>query len=304
MITRYKHGELTWIDVESPTKEEVLSLSSEFNLHPLTASELTAPTMRPKMDIYEDALYLILHFPALRHTHCKEFRQEIDFIIGKKYLITVHYDMIDTLHKFSKEFEVNTLLDKHKIGNHAGYLFFSMIKKLYRSLEHELESVETRLRTAEAMIFEGEEDRMVAVLSHINRDLLDFKQAIRPHAEVLKSFEIVSIKFFGDEFSFYARSIFGEYSKMTNMMDGHKEMLKDLRETNDSLLTNKTGLIMKRLTFVSFSTFPPMLIASIFGMNAIDTPLMGHVNDFWWIIAVMLGTTLMIIAFFFYKKWL
>jgi magnesium transporter len=304
MITRYTHDAIMWVDVENPTKEEIFSLSHEFNLHPLVASELPAPSMRPKVDAYGDALYLILHFPALRHTHCKEFRQEIDFIIGEKYLITVHYDTIDALHKFSKEFEVTSLLDKHHIGNHAGYVFFSMVKKMYRSLEHELESVETRLKSAEAKIFKGNEDEMVAELSYINRDLLDFKQAIRPHAEVLKIFETISIKFFGDDFAFYARSIFGEYYKTANMLEGHKEMLKDLRETNDSLLTTKTGTIMKRLTFVSFATFPPMLIASVFGMNATHTPLMGKVNDFWLIISLMFITTSTIIVYFFYKKWL
>jgi magnesium transporter len=304
MITRYIHGEITWVDVESPTKEEVQTLAHEFNLHPLVASELHAPSMRPKVDMYGEALYLILHFPALRHTHTKGGRQEIDFIIGKKYLLTVHYDTIDTMHKFSKEFEVNSLLDKHKIGDHAGFLFFYMIKKLYRSLEHELESIETRLRTAESKVFKGEEDKMVEVLSKINRDLLDFKQAIRPHAEVLKAFETISIKFFGDEFTFYVRSIFGEYYKVANMLESHKEMLVDLRETNDSLLTTKTSLIMKRLTFVSFATFPPMLIAGIFGMNATHTPLMGGANDFLWIMGIMLLITSSIIGFFFYKKWL
>jgi len=304
MITRYTHGEITWVDVESPTKEEVLSLSQEFSLHPLEASELPNPSMRPKANIFGDSIYLILHFPALRHTHCKESRQEIDFIIGKKYLITVHYDTIDALHKFSKEFEVNSLLDKHQIGNHAGYLFFSIIKKLYRSLEHELDSMETRIKTAESKIFTGEEDRMVEVLSFINRDLLDFKQAIRPHTEVLKTLETLSVKLFGDEFSFYVRSIFSEYFKVTNMLESHKEMLKDLRETNDSLLATKTSLIMKRLTFVSFSTFPPMLIAGIFGMNATHTPLMGSSNDFWLILGLMLGATSIITGFFFYKKWL
>jgi magnesium transporter len=304
MITRYTHNEITWIDVESPTKEEAVSLAKEFNLHSLVASELTAPTMRPKMNAYGDSLYLILHFPALRHTHCKELRQEIDFIIGKKYLITVHYDTIDTLHKFAKEFEVNTLLGKHEIGNHSGYLFFSLVKKLYRSLEYELDSIELRLKTAEAKIFKKEEDKMVEVLSYINRDLLDFKQAIRPHTEVLKTFETISIKFFGDEFAFYVRSIFGEYYKVANMLESHKEMMKDLRETNDSLLVTKNGLIMKRLTFVSFSTFPPMLIAGIFGMNATHAPIMGEANDFLWILAIMFTVTFSIIAFFFYKKWL
>lgn len=308
MITRYTHEDITWIDAESPTKEEVISLAKEFNLHPLVSSELSAPSMRPRVDMYNEALYLILHFPAIRHTHDESHekggRQEIDFIVGKKYLLTVRYDTIDTLHKFSKEFEVTSLLNKAPVGNHAGFLFFYMIKKLYRSLEHELESIETRLRVAETRIFKGEEDRMVVVLSRINRDLLDFKQEIRPHLEVLKTFETISTKFFGNDFSFYMQSILSEYNKVANILEGHKEMLKDLRETNDSLLTTKTGIIMKRLTFVSFATFPPMLIASVFGMNATHTPLMGQQNDFWFIIGIMGVITSVIITFFFYKKWL
>ena len=304
MITRYQHKTLTWVDIESPTKEEAASIVQEFHLHPLVEGEILSPSLRPKVDLHKESIYLILHFPALRHYHGKDVRQEIDFIIGKNFLITVHYDSIDALHKFSKEFEVNSILSKHDMGEHAGFLFFHLIRKLYRSLEHELENIDERLIQAEARIFKGEEDRMVAVLSFINRDLIDFRQALRTHKDVLKSLEAAGLKFFGEDFSFYLQSITGEFYKVANMADGHKETLVDLRETNDSLLTTKTGIIMKRLTFVSFATFPPMLIASIFGMNATHTPLMGQGNDFWLIIGIMLATTSSIIAFFFYKRWL
>ncbi len=304
MINRYHHKELTWVDVESPTKEEIASLAQEFHILPAEEGELLYPSVRPKIDTHADSLYLILHFPAFRHSHEKDALQEVDFIIGKGFLITVHYDTIDALHKFAKEFEVTSLLDKHNIGDHAGFLFFYIVKKLYHSLEHELESLEMRLRAAEGMIFKGKEDEMVVVLSRINRDLLDFKQAIRPHSEILKTFETSASKFFGEEFSFYVRSILGEYAKVTNILESHKEMLVDLRETNDSLLTTKTSIIMKRLTFVSFATFPPMLIAGIFGMNAQHMPIIGGVFDFWQVLGIMFGTATIIVSFFFYKKWL
>ena len=203
MITRYHHKDLVWIDVEAPTKEEAASIAQEFHLHPLVEGEIVSPSLRPKVDVHKDSIYLILHFPAFRHTHGKELRQEVDFVIGKKFLITVHYDAIDALHKFSKEFEVNSILDKHDTGEHAGFIFFSLIGKLYRSLEHELEHIEERLNNAESKIFKGKEDEMVAVLSYINRDLIDFKQALRTHKDVLQSLETAGTKFFGEDFSFY-----------------------------------------------------------------------------------------------------
>ncbi len=304
MITRYEHHGLHWIDVESPTKEEISSLASEFALHTLIADELIAPSLRPKVDLYKACIYLILQFPAFKHAHGKDVRQEVDFVIGKNYLITVHYDMIDAIHKFSKEFEVSSILDKSEIGDHAGYLFFRLITKLYQSLSHELEHIETRLDNAEAKIFKGGEAKMVEALSYINRDLLDLKQALRTHKDVLKSLEAAGSEFFGKDFSYYLQAISGEFYKVANTLDGHKETLIDLRETNDSLLATKTGNIMKRLTFVSFTTFPPMLIASIFGINSEHTPVIGKPFDFWVVLGIMIFSTLGIILFFHHKKWL
>lgn len=304
MINRFAHKSLAWIDLESPTKEEVRDIAAEFSLHPLIAEELLTPTIRPKVDMHPNSIFLILHFPAFRHTHISDMRQEVDFVIGKNFLITVHYDTVDALHKFSKEFEVSSILDKHDLGEHAGFLFFHLVKKLYRSLEHELEHIEDRLKQAESKVFKGEEYKMVAVLSNINRDLLDFKQALRTHKDILKSLEAAGTKFFGTEFGYYLQAISGEFYKVANTLDGHKETLIDLRDTNDSLLTNKTTATMKTLTMVSFTTFPLMLIAALFSMNTTYMPIIGMPFDFWVVIAIMTITLLSILTYFVYKKWI
>ena len=161
----------------------------EYDINPLVAEELLSPTLKPKVDFYRDYIYLILHFPAFRHTHQNtQSNQEVDFIIGKDHLITTRYDTIDPLHKFSKVFETDSILDKSDIGTHAGFVFFFMIKKLYKSLEHELEYIDDALETIEDEIFEGREKEMVVSLSIVSRDLLNFKQAMRTHKEVLDSF--------------------------------------------------------------------------------------------------------------------
>lgn len=304
MITRYSHRDLLWIDVESPTKDDVLALAEGFSLHPLISEEMLSPTPRPKVDTHDNSIFLVLHFPAFRHSHKNDVRQEVDFIIGKKFLVTVRYDGIDAIHKFSKEFEVNSILNKHEIGDHAGFLFFYLVKKLYHSLEHELEHIEIRLKKVESRIFKGDEYEMVAVLSRINRDLLDFKQALRTHKEVLKSLETVGGKFFGGDFSYYLEGITGEFLKIVASLEGHKETLLDLRETNDSLLANKTTAVMKTLTMISFTTFPLMVIVALFSMKTVSTPIVGMPFDFWIISGIIVITMLSIVSYFKYKKWL
>ena len=304
MIIRHQYKNLTWVDLESPTKEEVREIMEEYNIHPLVADELLSPTLRPKVDLYDNLIYLIMHFPVLYNMHGKSGGQEIDFVIGKDFLVTTHYELIDPLHEFSKVFEVNSILDKSNIGTHAGFLFFYIIKELYRGLTVELDHISEELETIEDRIFKGEEAQMVESISRVNRDLLNVKQAIRPHKEVLDSFETAGKQFFGKEFAYHLQSISGEYYKVFNILEGQKETLLDLRTTNDSLLTTKTNEIMKILTIVAFITFPLTLIAGIFGMNAEYIPFIGHEKDFFIILGLMVVTVLMMFTFFKFKKWM
>jgi magnesium transporter len=304
MISRYNYKKLVWIDVPSPTQEEVRQLMEEFNIHPLVADELLEPTLRPKVDLYDDHIYLILHFPTISHKHDGGHDQEIDFVVGKDFLITTHYDHIDTLHEFSKKFEVSSILEKANIGNHAGYILFSILRELYRMLDRELDHINHDFGDIESKIFSGNERDMVTAISRLNRDLLNFKQALRPHKEVLESFEIAGTKFFGKDFDYYLRTIIGDFYKVSNILDGHRETLLELRRTNDSLLTTKTNETMKFLTIMAFFTFPLSLVAAIFGMGARATPILGSTNDFWIILGLMAAGAVSMFGFFKYKKWI
>src|SRR3989338_236190 len=303
MISRYKYHELTWLDIESPTNEEVRGIMEEFDIHPIVADELLGPSLRPKVDTYENFIYLILHFPAVHHSHRRK-EQEVDFIIGKKFLITVRYELLDPLHKFSKVFEVNSILDKSDIGEHAGFLFFYMIRKIYTSLGHELSVIADILRGIEEKIFIGKEREMVQELSVIHRDVLEFHRALRMHRGVLQSFSLTCETFFGSGFRHYTENIVGEYLKVEELLQDQKEVLNELRGTNDSLLSTKTNEIMKVLTATNFLLLPAGLIAAIFTIPAKHVPVIGMLNDFW----VILGITCAIVggtfAVFKWKKWL
>ena len=303
MISRYKYHELTWVDMESPSHDEVRQIMEEFDIHPIIADELLTPSLRPKVDHYENLIYLILHFPAIRHSH-KNSTQEVDFIIGKKFLITVRYELLDPLHKFSKVFEVNSILDKSDIGEHAGYLFFYMIRKIYASLGHELTIIGESLREVEDRIFNNEERQMVEQLSVINRDLLEFRRALRMHKPVLNSLGVACENFFGADFRHYTDNIIGEYLKIDELLDDQKEILNDLRETNNSLLSTKTNEVMKLLTIMTFIMFPANLIGQLFGMNATHIPIIGMRYDFWIIVGLMGSVAGMTFFLFKHKKWL
>ena len=261
------------------------------------------PSLRPKVDTYENFIYLILHFPAVHHSHRRK-EQEVDFIIGKKFLITVRYELLDPLHKFSKVFEVNSILDKSELGEHAGFLFFYMIRKIYASLGHELSVMGETLKDIEEKIFHGKEREMVEELSVIHREVLEFHRALRMHRSVLQSLALSCETFFGSGFRHYTENIIGEYFKVDELLQDQKEMLVELRSTNDSLLSTKTNEIMKVLTVTAFTVLPATLIGQVFGMSSNNIPFMNDPRGFWFVLAIMLIVATSTFLFFKHKKWL
>jgi Mg2+ and Co2+ transporter CorA len=143
---------------------------------------------------------------------------------------------------------------------------------------------------------------MVEDISNINRTLLDFKQALRFHKEILDSFEIVAKQFFGEKFSYYLTSIIGEYNKTEQLLDSNKEILDDLRDTNDSVLASKTRSTMKILTVITFLMMPIAILSDIFVIN---TKFLENPNPFnyYLVIGSMVFLCLIIFVITKAKKW-
>ena len=261
------------------------------------------PSTKPRTELHGDHLYLVLHFPALRHSH-KEKEQEVDFVIGKNFLITTRYDTIDSLHKFSKIFEVNSILDKQPVGDHAGFLFFYMMKEIYKAMEDEIEAIRIGLHTIEEKIFAGQEVGMVEEISRAARDLLNIRQVIEPHRDVLRELEVAGATVFGESFTPYLKSLSNEYYRVHNHVMRNTESLHELRETNNSLLTTKQNETMRVLTIMAFLTFPLALLVAIFNLHFTSNPIDTMQNGFWFVVATVLGSGSIMLWYFKHKGWL
>jgi len=304
MIKTYKWKDLTWTDLENPTNEEIRSLIDAYRLPPVVAEDLVKPTVRPKVELYKDCIHLILHFPNVRRGQPDRTVQEIDFVIGRDYLITARYEVSDYILEFSKIFEVGTILEHTAIGHHAGFLFFVMMKHFYSRLLDEIVLLGNNLENVEAEIFRGREREMVFAISKASRDLLDFRKAIRMHGSILRSLVAAGREFFGEEFVPYLKLITNEYEQVEGMLADQSELVAELRDTNSSVVSTKQNEVMKTLTIVAFITLPLSVIAAIFQIDAVSRPLIGRPYDFWIMLAIMAAAVAVLFAIFKRKKWL
>ena len=302
MISTYKHNKVTWIDLETPTNEEVRKLVEKYSIDPVVGNELLNPSAKPHINFHDTYIYLILHFPTNNSDEGNV--EEVDFVIGKDFIITTRYSAVDALMQFSKVFEVNSLLEKSNLGEHSGHIFFQMITNLYRSLLDQLEHVKDLIEDVEDRVFNGQESRMVTNISRLNRRLLNFKEAISLHYEILKIFEALGSKLFDAKFDNNLRLITSEYVKVQHSLENTREYLLEIRRTNDSLLNTKQNEIMKNLTVMTFIILPLNLISGVFSMNTKITPIVDKPTGFWFIISIMLTISLVTTFFFKWRKWM
>jgi magnesium transporter len=283
MLKKQSYKAITWVNSESPTKDEARSLMEEFDLSPEVAQDILLPTFKDKIHIYKDYIYLVLHFPAFKHTHNKSHRQEIDFVIGKNFIITNCYENIDAMEKYAKIFEVNSILDKNKSDMGPGELFLAIMTTVYQSLSDELDSINYLLREAEKKIFAGKEKDMVFELSRVGREIINFNHIINPHGTILETLKLDSAKILGEDFALELLKITNEYYKISKTLENVTEVLRELRETNNSLLSTKQNEIMKTLTIFTFFALPFSIITGFFQMNTLNTPIINNENG-WFII--------------------
>lgn len=294
-----KYKKLIWINLESPTSEDIRLLVTKYKIHPFVANELLEPTIRSKVDSYKDFIFIVLHFPIYNTVTHVSASTEIDFIIGKNIIVTTHYKTITPLHEMIKKFEAESVLKETRTAENIEMLMFNILRRLYIFSLRQIDHIQEKIDLIEEKIFSkniGPEHEMVEEISLVKRDALDFRRIIRPHRDVLKSLDMAGEKLLDKEFSNYINNIIGDYFRIWNLLENHKETIDSLQDTHDSLLSHKTNEIMRTLTIISFITFPLMIISSIFGMNA------G--SNFWLIIGIMVLGTAGMFWFFKQKKWL
>lgn len=307
MIQKYNYKKLTWLRMEKPSSDEIAQVLKEFELHPVVAEEMMSNCSKSKVDFYKTYIYLVLSFPFRVKDSTGRIKvelKEIDFILGKDFIITVNYDSIPPLDNFSKAFEVNTIIDKVGIGHHAGFILYYMLKNLYQHIEDDIENIKDSLAYVESKIFEGEEKSMVESISILSRELIDFKQTSRTHKEVLNTFGIAAEKLFGENFGYHIEDMRFDYEKTHDLIVNAKELLNDIRETNDSLLSTKQNETMKTFTVMAFTTFPLSLITGILAIRAGGTPIVDHPYGFFIILILMIAGVIGMFTFFRFKKWI
>lgn len=302
MITKYHYKTVTWHDVVNPSNEDVRLLFKECKLPAAFSGDLTSMTPRSEAKAENNAIKLTLDFPVVKRTDITH-PHEIKFIAIKKHLITIRFEDIQAIHKFTKEFEMSALLKKDTSADGA-HLLLVMMTYLYQGLEEKLDYLESKMQSVEQSIFADDEKRMLFEISGISRRLITFRHTIHTHETALDDLTQHIITTFGLKYEPRLKKLEATYYHLMRRVQSMSSTLEDLRNTNNALLTAKQNEVMKIFTIMAFVTFPLSVLTSLFGMNTNSTPLVSAEHGFWYIVAIMSILSIIFFAYFRYKRWI
>jgi len=303
MINRFTYKQVVWLDIVSPSNEEIREMAEECNIPTSFMGDLSAMTPRSAVVSEKGAIKLTLDFPIVKRTDIKQ-PHKVKMIATKDHLITIRFEDMEAIHRFTKEFEVMAALDNGKKQTSGSHLLVTLLSYLYGSLNNKLDYLETKMAHVEEGIFTNKEKEMLIEISQISRRLIAFRQVMLTHSTVLESFEENLESAFSKRTKFNVEEIMDRYQHVATRAEILAKTIDELRDTNNGLLSSKQNEIMKTLTIMAFITFPLTLFTSTFGMNTASTPLIGQKGDFWIIISIMMVVSVGFFGFFKYKKWI
>jgi magnesium transporter len=294
-------GKITWVDITSPTPEDIDYLQKNYHFHPLILKELETLSQRNKAEIYENYLFLVTHFPNWDSKKQTSLPWELDVIISSKVLVTVSYSEVSEAHLeltekiYQKDFEKEYLIDTVKL---LYFIFEHYLDFAARQLVH----IQEKIDLIEEQIFQHKQQEVIPVLSFVKRDILNFYRIFRYLKEDLASLDRRGPRLFGEDSKIYFDDIIGDSLRIENVIENFKDTLESLENTNNSLMEHKINVLTRIYTIISFITWPTLLIISMYQMNTRYLPFIGYPYDFFVILLIAFFPSLLIYLYLKKKK--
>jgi len=259
---------LTWVNIERPTERETEYLAQNYPFHPLDLDDCLSRIQRPKIDEYKDYLFLVFHFPVFNIETQVTKPSQLSVFIGEKYLITLHKGELKPLVKLFRECQIDEESRQENFSQGASYLLYRIIDRLVDYCLPILNKIGDNIERTEDNIFSSKGmPKAIEDISILRRDVISFRRIIWPMRAVISSLEPKIHRFTKMDMKVYFGDMVDHVDKIWDGLDEYKEIIEGLSDTHDSLATNRTNEVMRRLTVIATILLPITVVASIFGMN-------------------------------------
>jgi magnesium transporter len=279
---------LRWIQIEAPGAAEVAWLDAEYPFHELDLEDVRSRRQRPKVDDYDDYLFVVLHFPWFDKATQRLYAAELNAFIGRDYLITLPNVGLKPIANLFRRFSDDEEARVELFSKGAGYLFYEVLDAMYSYCFPILDSIGRKLDELEDAIFEeGRHESVVRDLSNAKQEVISYRKIMKPQRPVLRLLERDTVRFLAEDLEIYYDDLVDSSERIWDVLDNYKEVVEALESTNEAVIAQRQGRILRILTVLSVLFLPLTFVTGLFGMNT-GVPWEQDLHGFW-IVSIVLG---------------
>lgn len=264
-LVRADKGLLIWVNLFAPTPEETTAILEDvFTFHPLAIEDCLSVSRYPKIEDYEDYLFLVMHAVAFNKE--EQFRTtELDFFIGKSFLVTHHSEPLATVTSTIERIQKNPVAITRGMDRLAHFLLDTMVD----AYQPVLNDLTAEIRTLEDSVFASRhsEPTVIREFRERKKELSDLQQIVHPQRDVVNRLARGEFKLIRPVLLPYFRDLLSNI----NRIDTAAATLSDQLYLTLDVFLNKasyeTNEVIKVLTLLTAVTTPSLLIGTWYGMN-------------------------------------
>jgi len=306
-MAEISHKNLKWINLINPSAGDLVALKKKYKFHKLDLEDCLQEAQRPKIDEYENYLFIVLQFPVSGRRSLRYESEQLNIFIGQNYLITIHKGNQTVVNEVFEKCKKSEKYRDNFFGDSTGYLLYELIKKLFNSIFSITDKVQLLLKNIEEDIFEAThpKDQLQDILV-IKKNIITLRKIILPQRSVIAALEHKQKRFLPENLVIYFDDVVDQIEKLWNILETQKEIIETLEDTNESLISHNINYTIKTLTLFSVVMLPLTFLTGLFGMN-VRLPFfdaLSNIEHFWEILSIMATLIIAMLIIFKMKKWL
>lgn len=301
--SNYKDTEsVTWINVDGlKHTDKIEEIGKQYNLHPLVLEDIVNTTQRPKIDEYDDYLFVVLKM--LYYDEKEELViEQVSFVLGKNHVLTFQESEGDVF---------GTIRDRlrHNNGRIRGlksdYLMYALIDAVVDNYYSIIETLGNKIEDLETELFEGHARENVNIeVQQLKREILKVRRAIFPLREIISRITKDDHPLIYKRTITYYRDIYDHLIQVSENIDIYREMIWSLMDMYMTTISNKMNEVMKVLTIISSIFIPLSFLAGLYGMNFEYIPELKYRYGYFVLIGAMFIIFIGLLFYFKKRKWL
>jgi magnesium transporter len=289
-----------WVDLSQPSDDEARILSEVFAFHPLSVEDARSAIQFPKIEPYPGYLYVVLHGIDFARGQTQFATHDIDFFLGRNYLVTVHDGNSRSIARLRQ------VCDRHERAMTEGPvgLLHRIVDSMVDNYRPAVEELEDRIGRLEEQAFTGE-GQMVREVLTIKHELSSMRRVIIPQRDAIGRLARREFPAISDEMAYRFRDVHDQVLRYAEESFLFQDRVTAILDVNLSAVSNRLNQVVKVLTVMSTIFLPLTVLTGMWGMNIALPRFPGpEAAQFWWVAAIMAAISAMMLAGFRWKRWI